>query len=855
MLLCLPHLHRFPSRDFASIKHRPVPYKMPNKPANRRSDQQPVLSFTELLSRDSDTAPPNDSACKKFLDTMQVKYDEGCEAKDPRREQACAILWAQVHRDDPDPPFSALSDAQRRQLVDALGLDAAALQKSTWPTVVVRRAFAHSVPGETPTKKRPSRQGQEPGPGSRRQLSKSGGRAGAGAVIESDAEVDSDEALELPQRGRSREPKSRSREPKSKRSGEPRSKRSGDRARSERSNKRSGHRRSRSSKRSRRRRSASSSDSERGDSGSSSRGSDTGSDSDSSSSSSSSSSSGGSSGRRRSPPARSSHKRGRSRSPARKATKGSKDSRTASVDSLSTLDEAQIDRLCAAKWLKGEELKRDLPPRWYTLLYCGHAWDNKKQAEYERARRRAGRGAQARREDPNSPAWVHRLSLVHSGDERLALDATQLALLVRGESMADFAGEDEENFRRREAYVEHLKTLRRRWQRVQAALSNRRLPGDLEITGVTTSIESTLARRYAAMKRAVGTRGAAATEVLANTARQCREVRAYFAQFKDVVNAHASDIEDYQSRVEYLGGRWLGLLRPAVEVVLSMESYDASKDALSLGRSAALATVPPTGQGSPPPKRTRKEPGADSSSQAAPAPVPQPTVSLLGAPAPPSAALACAAFPPMHALQPWGYMGPAPLGLGYAAPPLPPPPYQPPAHAASAVVAPSFATPGPGSVPAPAGPAAKRKVSFADGSAGRQAVVSGPIVKKEQEQRLHSPSSGFLGLPAHAWVCGANAAPPPPQDGSASFMPPCRCREELGFPGPHATWDCPLRYFERRGSCPGFFPSGQRDPSAWSGDNITEETKRRWKHFVSAHDGLPALEQARSARTGAPNFD
>ena len=86
-------------------------------------------------------------------------------------------------------------------------------------------------------------------------------------------------------------------------------------------------------------------------------------------------------------------------------------------------------------------------------------------------------------------------------------------------------------------------------------------------------------------------------------------------------------------------------------------------------------------------------------------------------------------------------------------------------------------------------------------------------------------------------------------------MPPCRCRDELGFPGPHATWDCPLRYFERRGSCPGFFPSGQRDPSAWAGDNITEETKRRWKHFVSAHNGLPALEQAKSASTGVPNFD
>ena len=36
------------------------------------------------------------------------------------------------------------------------------------------------------------------------------------------------------------------------------------------------------------------------------------------------------------------------------------------------------------------------------------------------------------------------------------------------------------------------------------------------------------------------------------------------------------------------------------------------------------------------------------------------------------------------------------------------------------------------------------------------------------------------------------------------------------------------------------------------GDEITDETKRRGKQFVSAHDGLPALPQATSARTGPP---
>jgi hypothetical protein len=52
-----------------------------------------------------------------------------------RRAPSCGLR----HKDDPDPLFSALSYAQRRQLVDALGLDAAALQRPTWPTTVVSR--------------------------------------------------------------------------------------------------------------------------------------------------------------------------------------------------------------------------------------------------------------------------------------------------------------------------------------------------------------------------------------------------------------------------------------------------------------------------------------------------------------------------------------------------------------------------------------------------------------------------------------------------------------------------------------------------------------------------------------------
>ena len=115
-------------------------------------------------------------------------------------------------------------------------------------------------------------------------------------------------------------------------------------------------------------------------------------------------------------------------------------------------------------------------------------------------------------------------------------------------------------------------------------------------------------------------------------------------------------------------------------------------------------------------------------------------------------------------------------------------------------------------------------------------------------------AKGYLGLPAHAWVCGARAAPPLPA-GTQSFPPRCGCIDALGFPGPHATWDCPLRYYIMRGPCPGFLADGRRDPAAWIGDEISDETRKQWLHYVSAHDGLPALSIARSASTGPPKFD
>jgi hypothetical protein len=42
----------------------------------------------------------------------------------------------------------------------------------------------------------------------------------------------------------------------------------------------------------------------------------------------------------------------------------------------------------------------------------------------------------------------------------------------------------------------------------------------------------------------------------------------------------------------------------------------------------------------------------------------------------------------------------------------------------------------------------------------------------------------------------------------------------------------------RYGSCPGFLPNGQRDPSQWNGDALTRRAKDAWVKLISDL-GLP----------------
>jgi len=54
----------------------------------------------------------------------------------------------------------------------------------------------------------------------------------------------------------------------------------------------------------------------------------------------------------------------------------------------------------------------------------------------------------------------------------------------------------------------------------------------------------------------------------------------------------------------------------------------------------------------------------------------------------------------------------------------------------------------------------------------------------------------------------------------------------------------------RCGSCPGFLPSGQKDPAQWNGDRLTARARQAWAKLIKDFD--LALPNGPGAK--APNF-
>jgi hypothetical protein len=116
---------------------------------------------------------------------------------------------------------------------------------------------------------------------------------------------------------------------------------------------------------------------------------------------------------------------------------------------------------------------------------------------------------------------------------------------------------------------------------------------------------------------------------------------------------------------------------------------------------------------------------------------------------------------------------------------------------------------------------------------GQPAHAPAPRIKAD-------PSAGaaeektYLGQPQHVYVTGTDCASIPI---GQTRRPACGCiHHKLQYiPGPHASWDCPLRYIDQCGYCLGFNLDGSRDPAQWQGGNLTRAAKAAWLALIAEH--------------------
>jgi hypothetical protein len=392
---------------------------------------------------------------------------------------------------------------------------------------------------------------------------------------------------------------------------------------------------------------------------------------------------------------------------------------------------------------------------------------------------------------------MHRLSLLYSGEEGIQYDARTLERMISGERSMDH----KDAFGRLDAAaIQQLEKLRVEFAacwgyfedvvRRQVALN---APAESDLI---SRLQTFLDRRYALLYSQLKDSGDAGVEVLAHTFRQVREFGIYIKALQDDGRPGAL-LFAYDASAAIIGGRLHAFLRFAAKAVLSADtlggsSFAASPSSLSTFGALPLQTI------------------------AGPLPV-------LGAPT-------SLPLPPPY-VPPW------PAASGSAA------------HLAPARATYAQTSPASGSVSTPAS-AAQGQASLAPSSEGRrqkrvtyadsrsQQPASGSRVKAEpgsdnsvRDSNKHSP---FCGQPAHSWLVGTRCSP---VEAGKVMHPECKCavmHPHLGI-GAHSTWDCPLRYIQVFGRCPGFDQGGLRDPRAWQGDQLTDATKADWVAFIRKH--------------------
>ena len=195
------------------------------------------------------------------------------------------------------------------------------------------------------------------------------------------------------------------------------------------------------------------------------------------------------------------------------------------------------------------------------------------------------------------------------------------------------------------------------------------------------------------------------------------------------------------------------------------------------------------------------------------------------------------AVPPMgNAHTRWPTSQPLPT---YASLP-PPPPYTPPVtqpQPPSAAVATPWGPPAAQKfLPAVPPFTASAAVAQLYPGRGRRQPHSRPT--STSTPRVASPRS-FTGRPCSPAIVGDDIGI------KLQLLGTCCWCAISSVTSPHRTWECPFNYFTKFQSCPGFLPSGAKDPSAWhpSSNILLPATRALWKTYIASH----SLQKANDA--------
>ena len=87
----------------------------------------------------------------------------------------------------------------------------------------------------------------------------------------------------------------------------------------------------------------------------------------------------------------------------------------------------------------------------------------------------------------------------------------------------------------------------------------------------------------------------------------------------------------------------------------------------------------------------------------------------------------------------------------------------------------------------------------------------------------------YVGKPVSALIVGNNLGLAVIAHGRL-----CSCSISVAFPGrPHRPFECPIKYHNLKGQCPGWTSTGTRIPSCWVGEDLTTACRADWAAFAA----------------------